>query len=139
MAKETRQFDGVNKAEALTEVLKEFPASVMTDFEFDEDTQIATFNVRAIPVMARDPIEAAESATLNEEIEAWKTRSTELDEREIALNDRERALRELDKRTQERIKEAEKIEKQAQQSLDEIRKKTEGIWKRTKSFFHGIK
>ena len=139
MAKETRQFDGVNKAEALTEVLKEFPASVMTDFEFDENTQIATFNVRAIPVMARDPVEAEESRALNEEIEAWKTRSGELDEREIALNDRERAIRKMGENAEKRIREAEQIEKQAQQSLDEIRKKTEGVWNRTKSWFHGIK
>lgn len=138
MAKETRQFDGVNKAEALAEVIKEFPAALLTDFEFDDDTQIATFNVRAIPVMAHDPIEAEESRALNEEIEAWQTRSTELDEREAALNDRERAIRKMGEKAEQRIREAEKIEKQAQQSLKEIRKKTEGIWKRTKSWFHGI-
>ena len=136
----TRQFDGLDKGEALTEVLKEFPAELLDNFEFDNDTQIATFDARAVPIMASgelDP-ESEESKTLNIATEQMRATKKEYDLKIQALTTKENELTERAFQLNVLENAIDEKQKQLNQTLDEIRKKTQGIWKRTKSFFHGI-
>lgn len=137
--KHEKQFDGLTRPEALREVLKECPAALIQDFSFDDDTQIATWDQRAVPVMDfSEAGESEESFDYNEAMEQCKVIETELNRRIDELDTREKSLQERGYQLDELEKAIEKKQKQCDQSLKEIRKKTSGVWKRTKSFFHGI-
>jgi len=135
--KTTRQFDGLNKGEALREVLKEFSVELLQDFEFDNDTQIATFDVRGVPVFSRDPDpESDESKMLNLATIATRESKKELDEKILALDSRERELQEKGFQLNALEKIIDEKQTRLNQSIKELEKIKSGNWKRIKSFFH---
>lgn len=134
-----KQFDGITRPQALTEILKICPAMLMQNFAFDDDTQIATWDERAVPVFdfsAGD--ESKDSFNFNAGMEQIKESQKELQRRLDEVDAHEKKLNEREYQLDELEKAVDTKQKQCDQTLDEIRKKTSGVWTRTKSFFHGI-
>ena len=55
--KYAREFHGKDRGEALTAILIELPAVVLSNFEFDDETQVASFDADADLVSDYDGLE----------------------------------------------------------------------------------
>lgn len=137
--KQEKQFDGVTKTEAFTDVLKTVPAMLIENFEFDDDTQIATWDERGFPVISRDPDpESEENKLLNLAVEGARAERKDLAEKIKALDTRERELQERGFQLNALEKAIDEKQAQLDESIKELEKRKLGLWGRTKSYFHGI-
>lgn len=135
--KREKQFNGLTRPEALAEVLKECPAALIQDFAFDDDTQIATWDERAVPVMDFETGEESEkSFNYNEAMEQCKATQIELQRRIDELDSRENNILERERANKHENKMLDKRHHEIKQSIKELEKLKSGFWKRTKSFFH---
>lgn len=135
--KHEKQFDGITRPEALAEVLKECNTMLIQDFTFDDDTQIATWDERAAPVMDFETgEESEESFNYNDAMEQCKASQIELQRRTDEVNAYEKLLLEVALRNENENDLLDKRHKEIQQSIKELEKLKTGTWKRVKSFFH---
>ncbi len=137
--KHEKQFDGITRPEALAEVLKECPAMLIQDFAFNNDTQIATWDERAVPLLDfGDGKESDESFNYNDAMEQCKATQVELQRRLDEVDAHEKLLVEREYQLNELEQAINIKQKCCDDSIKEIDKKRSGVWKRTKSFFHGV-
>lgn len=140
MATETRQFDPKeisNKALALREVLKEFPASLLLNFEYNSRRGIATFDTRAVPIVSRDPDpESQANKDLDAATEATNQLALDLKARIAELDGREQELINLRANLIRREQGIDEKQTQLDQSIKALKRLQLGFFGNIRSFFH---